>query len=172
MLPTPTPAIAARLDRAETQTRDDVRATVRTGLPAPAQVAARVALAVCEIEAGVRPFGQLERLCHPSLRERLAARVGRAGGPAVTAASLRRVITREHPPGWSRRSCWSAAAPGSPHRVAAGRRTGLLAGCRVAVLTSAAWPERVGPASALGRSPGADNPQAGEAGGCLPVWCR
>ncbi len=99
MLPTPTPPIAARIDRAERATRDDTRARVRAELPAPAHVAARVAVAVCEIEAGVRPFGQLEQLCHHSLRERLAARVRRGGGPVVTATSLRRVITQEHTPG-------------------------------------------------------------------------
>jgi hypothetical protein len=56
-------------------------------------------LAVCEVEAGVRPYGQLERLCHHSLRATLAARIRRRGGPAVTASSLRRIVVQEHRPG-------------------------------------------------------------------------
>jgi hypothetical protein len=62
-------------------------------------VAARIAVAVCEVEAGMRPFGQLERACHPSLHASLAARVARGSGPMVTATSLRRVVTQEHTPG-------------------------------------------------------------------------
>ena len=98
MLPTPTRAVTARIDRFERATRDDARTRARTRLPAPAQVAARVALAVCEVEAGMRSFGQLESLCHPSLRECLAVRVARGGGPVVTATSPLRVVTQEHTP--------------------------------------------------------------------------
>jgi len=99
MLPIPTPAIRARIDRFERATRDDARAQARAGLPDPERAAASVALAVCEVEAGMRSFGQLERLCHPSLHACLAARVARSGGPMVTATSLLRVITQEHTPG-------------------------------------------------------------------------
>jgi len=99
MLPTPALPITARIDRYEAAARDDARAQARATLPAPGQAAARVALAVCEVEAGMRPYGQLERLCHRSLHASLAGRVRRGGGPAVTATSLRRVVTQEHTPG-------------------------------------------------------------------------
>jgi Family of unknown function (DUF6459) len=57
--------------------------------------AARIALALCEVEAGQRPFAQLERVCHHTLYQRLAAGIRRAGGPAPTTASLVGVVTQE-----------------------------------------------------------------------------
>jgi hypothetical protein len=42
---------------------------------------------------------QLERVCHLSLWPKLAGRLRRSGGPAVTVRSLVRVITQEHTPG-------------------------------------------------------------------------
>jgi len=99
MLPTVAPALRATLTPAEFDDRDATRARARAGLRAPAAAAARFALALCEVEAGMRPAAQLERACHHTLYDRLAARVRRDGGPAVTARSLVDVVTQEQTPG-------------------------------------------------------------------------
>ena len=41
----------------------------------PAATAQALALAICEIEAGLRSASQLERICHPSLWDRAAGRI-------------------------------------------------------------------------------------------------
>jgi len=87
MLPIVAPALRARFTPAELDDRDATRASARAGLPAPAAAAVRFALALCEVEAGMRPAAQLERACHHTLYERLATRVRRDGGPAVTTHS-------------------------------------------------------------------------------------
>jgi Family of unknown function (DUF6459) len=100
MLPTAAPALRANFEPTEFDARDQTRAHhARAGLPAPAGAAARFAVALCEVEAGMRPAGQLERACHHTLYEKLAERVWRSGGPAVTAHSLVDVITQEQTPG-------------------------------------------------------------------------
>jgi Family of unknown function (DUF6459) len=99
MLPYATPAIHATLDPYEQTERDTLRTTARRRLGSPAQVGARIALAICEVEAGMRSPLQLERVCHLSLWPKLAERLRRSGGPPVTARSLVRVITQEHIPG-------------------------------------------------------------------------
>ena len=99
MLPYATPPIHAQVDPYEQQERDSLRATARRRLGAPAQAGARIALALCEVEAGMRSPLQLERLCHLTLWPKLAERLRRSGGPAVTARSLVRVVAQEHTPG-------------------------------------------------------------------------
>ena len=58
-----------------------------------------MALAICEVEAGLRSASQLERICHSSLWAAVANRIQRAGGPAVSGASVLRVQARELMPG-------------------------------------------------------------------------
>src|SRR6266508_794526 len=99
MLPTVPPALRATFDPTELDARDATRAHARAGLPAPAAAAARFALALCEVEDGMRPAAQLERACHHTLYDRLATRVRRAGGPVVTAHSLVDTVTQEQTPG-------------------------------------------------------------------------
>jgi hypothetical protein len=81
MLPTIAPALRAQFRSAEADRRDHQRAQTRAGLADPRVAAARIALAICEMEAGHRPITQLEQVCHPSLYQaplvRVADRVGR-----------------------------------------------------------------------------------------------
>ncbi len=99
MLPYATPAIRAQLDPHEQTERDTLRTYARARLGSPAQAGARIALAICEVEAGMRSPLQLERLCHLSLWPKLSERLRRSGGPAVTTGSLVRVVAQEHTPG-------------------------------------------------------------------------
>jgi hypothetical protein len=55
MLPCATPAIAARLDPYEERGRDTLRSAARRQLGSPARAGARIALAICEVEAGCAP---------------------------------------------------------------------------------------------------------------------
>jgi hypothetical protein len=61
MLPTVAPALRAHLDPTEADRRDQRRAHTRPRAARPRATAARVVLAVCEVEAGQRPLAQLER---------------------------------------------------------------------------------------------------------------
>ena len=99
MLPYATPAIAAQLDIWEERERDTLRIPARRQLGSPAQAGARIALAICEVEAGLRSPLQLEQRCHLTLWPKLAERLQRSGGPAVPVGSLVRVIAQEHVPG-------------------------------------------------------------------------
>ena len=99
MLPYATRAISAQLDPYEQLERDTLRAAARRRLGSPTAAGVRIALALCEVEAGMRSPLQLERLCHLTLWPKLAERLQRSGGPAVTARSLVRVIAQEHTPG-------------------------------------------------------------------------
>jgi hypothetical protein len=99
MLPTAPRPLRATFTPGELDARHATRARARAGLPAPAAAAARFALALCEVEAGLRPAGQLERACHHTLYERLATRVRRSGGPVVTTHSLVDSVTQEQTPG-------------------------------------------------------------------------
>jgi hypothetical protein len=71
MLPYATPPIHAQVDPYEQLERDSLRATARQRLGSPAQAGARIALALCEVEAGIRSPLQLERLCHLTLWPKL-----------------------------------------------------------------------------------------------------
>jgi hypothetical protein len=99
MLPYATPAIAAHLDLWEERERDTLRTPARQQLGSPARAGARIALAICEVEAGLRSPLQLEQRCHLTLWPKLSARLRRSGGPAVPVGSLVRVIAQEHVPG-------------------------------------------------------------------------
>jgi Family of unknown function (DUF6459) len=101
MLPYATPAICAHLDIWEERERDTLRTRTRTRqqLGSPARAGARIALAICEVEAGLRSPLQLEQRCHLTLWPKLSARLRRSGGPAVPVGSLVRVIAQEHVPG-------------------------------------------------------------------------
>jgi hypothetical protein len=99
MLPYATPAITAQLDPYEERERDTLRAPARAWLGSPAQAGARLALAICEIEAGLRSPLQLEQRCHLTLWPKLSQRLRRSGGPAVPVGSLVRVVAQEHVPG-------------------------------------------------------------------------
>jgi Family of unknown function (DUF6459) len=99
MLPYATPAICAHLDIWEERERDTLRTPARSRLGSPAQAGAQIALAICEIEAGLRSPHQLEQLCHLTLWPKLSQRLRRSGGPAVPVGSLVRVVAQEHVPG-------------------------------------------------------------------------
>ena len=92
-------AIRARFERHEAKERAARRTAARSSLPAPASFVGAVALALCEIEAGLRSIQQLERISHPSLWPSLHARVQRRGGPYVSTTSLLRVHLQEVTPG-------------------------------------------------------------------------
>ena len=95
----PTPALRAQLSDHDFTLRERRRPASRRGLPDPAATARAVALAICEVEAGLRSASQLERVCHHSLWQAVADRVQRAGGPPVSVASVLRVQVQELTPG-------------------------------------------------------------------------
>ena len=64
MLPYATPAMTAQVDVWEERERDTLRTAARQQLSSPTQAGARIALAICEVEAGLRSPLQLEELCH------------------------------------------------------------------------------------------------------------
>jgi hypothetical protein len=99
MLPYATPAITAQVDPYEERERDTLRTAARRQLGSPARAGARIALAICEVEAGLRSPLQLEQRCHLTLWPKLSARLRRSGGPAVPVGSLVRVVAQEHVPG-------------------------------------------------------------------------
>jgi hypothetical protein len=99
MLPYATPAIYAQLDPYEERERDTLRTPARQQLGPPARAGARIALAICEVEAGLRSPLQLERLCHLTLWPKLSQRLRRSGGRAVPVGGLVRVVAQEHVPG-------------------------------------------------------------------------
>jgi hypothetical protein len=83
MLPYATPAICAQLDPYEERERDTLRTRSRQQLGSPARAGAQIALAICEVEAGLRSPLQLEQLCHLTPVAQAvgaAAPVGWAGG--------------------------------------------------------------------------------------------
>jgi Family of unknown function (DUF6459) len=95
----PTPALRAQLSDQDLTLRERRRPTARRGLTDPVATARAIALAVCEVEAGLRSVSQLERVCHHSLWQAVADRLQRAGGPPVSAASVLRVGVQELQPG-------------------------------------------------------------------------
>jgi hypothetical protein len=99
MFPIAAPAVRATFEPHELDTRDAARPHARAELLAPSRAAVKFAVALCEVEAGMRPAAQLEQSCHHTLYEKLAERMRRSGGPAVTAHSLVDVITQEQTPG-------------------------------------------------------------------------
>ena len=99
MLPTVVPALRAEFTPKELDSRDATRGVASTSLPSPGSAARRFAMALCEVEAGMRSAAQLERACHHTLFQSLEQRVRRSGGPAVPVGSLVRVVAQEHVPG-------------------------------------------------------------------------
>ena len=91
----PTPLLSAQFTDQELAQRQQARAGVRPTLPDPATTARALALAICEVEAGLRSASQLERICHPSLWDAVANRIQRAGGPPVSGTSVLRVQVQE-----------------------------------------------------------------------------
>jgi hypothetical protein len=94
----PTP-LRAELSDQNLLRRTHARTAARRNLPHPATTARALALAICEIEAGLRSASQLERICHPSLWDAVANRIQRVGGPPVSGASVLRVQVQELTPG-------------------------------------------------------------------------
>jgi hypothetical protein len=64
--------IKATFDPVETQRRQAQRLRRHRALPAPGTAAVTMTITVLEVQAGLRPPQQLERLCHHSLWEALA----------------------------------------------------------------------------------------------------
>jgi Family of unknown function (DUF6459) len=95
----PAVQLCAHFTDTELTLRIQARVSARPTLPDPVAIARALALAICEVEAGLRSANQLERICHPSLWEAVANRIQRAGGPAVSGASVLRVQVQEHTPG-------------------------------------------------------------------------
>jgi uncharacterized protein DUF6459 len=95
----PTIPLRAQLIDQELLRRQHARPAARRTLPHPATAARRIALAICEVEAGLRSASQLERICHQSLWQAVADRLQRAGGPPVSAASVLRLHVQELQPG-------------------------------------------------------------------------
>ena len=99
MLPHATPAIAAQLDPYEERERDTLRSRARQQLGSPARAGAQIALAICEVEAGLRSPPAARAALPPHPVTKLSARLGRSGGPAVLVGSLVRVVAQEYVPG-------------------------------------------------------------------------
>jgi hypothetical protein len=94
----PTPALRAQLSDEDLAQRERRRPIARRGLPNPTTTARAIALAIREVEAGLRSASQLERVCHHSLWQAVADRLQRAGGPPVSASSVLRVHVQELQP--------------------------------------------------------------------------
>jgi hypothetical protein len=95
----PAAILRAQLSDQDLVLRERRRVHARRGLPDPAVTARGIALAICEVEAGLRSASQLERVCHHSLWQAVADRLQRAGGPPVSAAGVLRVRVQELQPG-------------------------------------------------------------------------
>ena len=95
----PATLLSAHFTDQELALRQQARTAARRTLPDPATTAWALALAICEVEAGLRSASQLERVCHHSLWQAVADRVQRTGGPPVSAASVLRVQVQELTPG-------------------------------------------------------------------------
>jgi hypothetical protein len=86
----------ARYTDQELALRKQARPGVRPTLPNPAATVRALALAICEVEAGLRSASQLERICHPSLWAAVADRITPTTGGASaspTTISWGRVAT-------------------------------------------------------------------------------
>ena len=95
----PAALLRAQLTDQALTLREQARAEARRTLPDSVAIARALALAICEVEAGLRSASQLERICHPSLWEAVANRVQRAGGPSVSGSSVLRMQVQELTPG-------------------------------------------------------------------------
>jgi hypothetical protein len=106
-MPAAAPLCAQFTDQERT-VRQQARAGARRTLPNPAATARALALAICEIEVGLRSASQLERICHPSLWEAVATA---SSGPGAQ-PSVAPVFCGSRPRGsrraWSMPWRWSA----------------------------------------------------------------
>lgn len=119
----PATVLRAQLSDQELLRRQQARPAARRPLPDPAAVARALALAIGEVDAGLRSANQVERICHPSLWQVVADPIQRGGGPPVNAASVLASGSRSHPgPGACRRSGPPGPARGV-HGATAGGRT-------------------------------------------------
>jgi hypothetical protein len=91
----PATLLCARFTDTELTLRTQARADARPTPPDPAATTRTLALAICEVEAGLRSASQLERICHPSLWDAVADRVQWTGGPPVSGSSVLRVQVQE-----------------------------------------------------------------------------
>jgi hypothetical protein len=119
--------------------RKRARAEARHTLPNPAATVHALALAICEVEAGLRSASQLERICHPSLWDAVANRIQRAGGPPVSAASVLRIQVQELTPGLVDAVAVLRRGQQAVHRVAAGGRARPLGADRAPLLAVRLW---------------------------------
>jgi hypothetical protein len=71
----PATPLCARFTDQELALRKQARTGARPTLPNPAATARALALAICEVEAGLRSASQLEHICHPSLWDAVANRI-------------------------------------------------------------------------------------------------
>jgi hypothetical protein len=62
----PATLLCARFTDQERTLRTQARTAARHTVPDPAAATRALALAICEVEAGLRSASQLERICHPS----------------------------------------------------------------------------------------------------------
>ena len=95
----PATPLRAQFTDKQLAVREQGRPGARRTLPNPAATAQALALAICEVEAGLRSASQLERICHPSLWEAVANRIQRAGGPPPVGSSVLRLQVQELTPG-------------------------------------------------------------------------
>jgi hypothetical protein len=131
----PATLLRAQLTDKELTLRTQARAEARRALPNPAATARALALAICEVEAGLRSASQLERICHPSLWDAIAHRIQRAGGPPVSGSSVLRVQVQEFTAGAG--GCGRGGPPrpaSGGHGVAAGGRAQPLGADRAPLL--------------------------------------
>jgi hypothetical protein len=89
-MPAAAPLCAQFTDQERT-VRQQARPGARRTLPNRPPLPGALALATCEVEAGLRSASQLERICHPSLWVAVAHRIQRAGSPTVSGATVLRV---------------------------------------------------------------------------------
>jgi hypothetical protein len=105
MLPCATPAITAQVDPYEQRERDTLRSPARQQLGSPAQAGARIALAICDVEAGLRSPLQLEQRCHLTLWPKLSKRLRRSADRRCRSGAWSGWWPRSTSRGWLRSRC-------------------------------------------------------------------
>jgi hypothetical protein len=107
-----TPAITAEVDPYEERERDTLRSRARQQLSSPGQAGARIALAICEVEAGCAPryssSGYATSPFGPSCPSGCSGRVGRRCRSGAWSWWWPSSTSR----GWPRSWCWCAGAGG------------------------------------------------------------
>jgi Family of unknown function (DUF6459) len=132
----PATLLRAQLSDHELLRRQHIRPAARRTLTDPAATARTLALAICEVEAGLRSASQLERICHPSLWAAVANRIGRAGGTTGQRRQRPPCPSPGAPAGAG--GCGHGPPPGPAsriHRLPAGGSAGPLGAHRTPLLT-------------------------------------